>query len=243
MRSSLFVQTKQKLLNMINNREALTRGNQLAPEDVLSEKLRISRTTTRDVLSSLDIEGVISKKHGLGNFVHFSAIERAMRIDKARDFAELIELGGYEASSEVDLSSFGQRRVSDDTAVRLGLEPGDSLFYFECIFYASSRPSIHCHIYVPQHKLKVLPAKQTEKTIYKFLKKYCDEEVTHTIVSFHPINSNEALSKLFNLEPGTALLSWQQIYYNLFDEIICYSESYFNPEIIQTSMLRKHCEV
>ncbi|MEW6622076.1 MAG: GntR family transcriptional regulator [Bacillota bacterium] len=239
MRSSLFIQTRQNLLKLIKEREVVTRENQLLSEEELAHKLQVSRTTIREVLASLTNEGLISKKHGLGNFVHYSALNTKMRIDQTREFLDLIEEAGYRVKSIINPESFGLH-ASVEMARKLGLNPEDELFFFQCTYQADEQPAIHCHLYISRAKLKVVPSIEMEKDIFTFLKKYADEEITHTIVWLKSKNCLPPLSDIFGIDNGTSIMFWEEMYYNLFDEIVCYAEIYFNPNVIDMSMLRKN---
>ena len=57
------METKHNLLKLINNLN-LEKNNQLPSEDSLAEQLNVSRSTIREVLRTLDKEGIISKRHG-----------------------------------------------------------------------------------------------------------------------------------------------------------------------------------
>ena len=238
MNKSVFFQTKCRLLELINSREVFVHGNQLYSEEELSQQLGVSRTTVREVLASLSKEGIISKKHGVGNFVHHSALGAKMRIEQTRDFAQLIEEGGYQVSTEkLDAGSF--LGATAEIAQKLALVTGDRVFFSKCIFCAGQAPAIYCKIYLPAEKLLSTPSIEMEQNIFVFLKRNFDEEIAHTIVNLMSKNATASIAKMFNLQVGDALLYFEESYYNLQDEVICYSEIYFNPAIMELSMLRK----
>jgi GntR family transcriptional regulator len=101
---SIFAQTKDKLLSFISNQKLP--GNKLPAEEELAERLKVSRGTIREVLRSLNKEGIISKKHGFGNFVQNSALKARMRIEQLEEFYDLIEDGGYKASIHIEKGSY-----------------------------------------------------------------------------------------------------------------------------------------
>ena len=47
-----------------------------------------------EALRMLEREGIVSKRHGTGNFYHSSALDLSMRIDTNLDFTELLADGG-----------------------------------------------------------------------------------------------------------------------------------------------------
>ncbi|HCL90061.1 MAG TPA: hypothetical protein DHW70_01860 [Candidatus Atribacteria bacterium] len=94
--SPLYMEAKIELIKMIKKGDF--KNNKLPTEDKLSEMLGISRSTIREALITLDREGVITKKQGIGNLIHNSVLESKMRIDIIQDFLKLLENGGYKAS-------------------------------------------------------------------------------------------------------------------------------------------------
>jgi len=82
--SPLYLEAKTELIKMIKKGDF--KNNKLPPEDKLSEMLGISRSTIREALITLDREGIITKKQGIGNLIHNSVLESKMRIDIIQDF-------------------------------------------------------------------------------------------------------------------------------------------------------------
>ncbi|MGI9861979.1 GntR family transcriptional regulator [Moorella naiadis] len=238
MRKTLYLQTRERLMDLILAGK-LANGNQLLSEEELATSLEVSRTTIREVLASLAREGVISKKQGLGNFIHPSALRATMRIDKTCDFINLLEEAGYKAVHVVNEQTFQTVPASGDICRKMGLPEGEELFVFESDYLAGELPAIHCHFYIPNSLFLERPTTSVERNIFSFLKKYCNQEATHAIVWFNATTCNHDLAHIFAIAPHTPLLYWEEIYYNLADDIICYSEVKFNPHVMCLSMLRK----
>jgi GntR family phosphonate transport system transcriptional regulator len=115
-------------------------GSRLPAERQLAEQYGASRMTTRRALAVLEADGLIRVEHGNGTFVANDALVR-------------YQLGG-------DRIRFNQSLVSDtaviertmlghtieenrDIAVRLGLDPGQSLIALEMLTRADGHPVAH----------------------------------------------------------------------------------------------------
>ncbi|MCK5198889.1 MAG: winged helix-turn-helix transcriptional regulator, partial [Spirochaetales bacterium] len=83
----LYIRAKIELIKMIKS--GVFKGNKLPPENKLSEILGISRTSIREALMALSKEGIITKKQGIGNLYHLSALDTKMRIDQINCFEDL----------------------------------------------------------------------------------------------------------------------------------------------------------
>lgn len=183
MSKSIFAQTKDKLLSFISNQKLP--GNKLPAEEELAERLKVSRGTIREVLRSLNKEGIISKKHGFGNFVQNSALKARMRIEQLEEFYDLIEDGGYKASIHIEKGSNLIFMPSEEIQTQLELAENEQVYYLSCIYKADQIPAIYCKMFFPTRIFLERPSSDTEfKSIFELLKTYCNQIVDHTLVWF-----------------------------------------------------------
>ena len=68
--------------------------DRLPRESVLSEKLGISRTQLRDILASLDREGFITRRHGVGTIINRHVLGAQARMDIEVEFMDMIRQSG-----------------------------------------------------------------------------------------------------------------------------------------------------
>ncbi|MEW6622818.1 MAG: GntR family transcriptional regulator [Bacillota bacterium] len=234
--SKLYLRTKETILTMINDN--LFPGNKLPSEDELAKDLGVSLTTVREALLVLTKDGIITKKHGIGSFVHRSALAAKMRIDIISDFIDLLEDGGY----DVRLVQSGYRiePASHEEAQNLQVNGGDELFTYERVFYANDIPAIWALNKIPTVYLQNQPSdKEVERTIYQFVRKYCREELVQSILEFNPRCATKPEKELFALDEGTPLLAWDEVFYNIADVPITFNRITFNPRLMKLKMLRK----
>ena len=81
----------------------------LPRESVLAEKLGISRTQLRDILASLEREGFITRRHGVGTIINRHVLNVQTRMDIEVEFLDMIRQSGHEPAVAFV-------RVSDGTA-------------------------------------------------------------------------------------------------------------------------------
>ena len=146
-----FLIVQEKLLNILRTEEFP--NNKLYSEDELVDVLDASRGTVREVLRSLARQGVISKKHGIGNFVHPRTLNMRMRMDEISNFIHLIEDGGYEATLIKDQDPFEYSLPPEGPADGLEnyLEKNLQYFCFTRIYLADQRPAVYTQLYIPKH--------------------------------------------------------------------------------------------
>lgn len=229
-------QVKYTLLEMLQNR--LITGNKLPSEEELTKLLGVSLATLREALLELNKEGVISKRHGSGNFIHQSTLQTRMRIDRFADFKNLLEDGGYEvkiAQSEMRLTQPDQA-----TASALKIAPNTQVVSYDRLFYTGEKLAIISNNIIPsQYFVRDLAEIQLEPNLAEFVWKYCQKEIAHGIFEFIPALIQAEDSILFGLNQGVPMTSWEEIFYTLEDDPICLSKVRFNPGIVKMKMLWK----
>ena len=70
--------------------------DRLPRESVLSEKMGISRTQLRDILASLEREGFITRRHGVGTIINRHVLNVTTRMDIEVEFLDMIRQSGHE---------------------------------------------------------------------------------------------------------------------------------------------------
>jgi GntR family transcriptional regulator len=231
----LYLRAKKYLLEQI--RHMRPGDNRLEPENFLANKLGMSRETVRKAMTSLIQEGCITRKHGKGNFGHSAVTNLAMRIDINSDFRRILALQGY------SVRSFrSEARVSSPSAgmVRRIPEAADSMVIeFDLDFIADGRPAIHCDVELLQDIVVSIPSPgEYEENIDTFLKEHCTTESNYTTAWLLAENKPSEAAR-FGLNPSTALLCWEEIYYNICDQRMGYVKIYFNSAIMDLSLLLK----
>ena len=233
----LYIRAKVELVKMIKS--GVFKGNRLPPENKLSEILGISRTSIREALIALSKDGVITKKQGIGNMYHVSALNTKMRIDQINSFEDLIKDGGYKVkvvqSDFTLLDNLNQFNIVSPV-------PEEKKFLFcTFIFYADDRPAIESMVFIPESRIMLKPEvyKAHFTDLSNFLNNHAVEKVSHSINVFKPgiVDSNSE-NKL-KLKRGEAVIQWEEQFYGMFDSILCFTRVTFHPEIIHMTMLRK----
>ena len=233
---SLATLTKEAILELIKNEKFV--NNRLPSENELTKKLGVSLSTLREALLMLKREGIIDKVHGRGNFVHESALKAKMRIDLISDLNYLIEDGGYEPHMEQKKSWVSN--VNKNEIDFLDLNREEELFNFERIFYGDNIPAVWVINRIPTKYLKEIPNnEQLKKPIYQIFWNCCQVKISQSIFEFVPIKAAQKESDIFNINKGTPMIAWHEVFYNLKDEPISYNRLVFNPEMISLKMLRK----
>ena len=239
--SPLYLEAKIELIKMLKKGDF--KNNKLPPEDKLSEMLGISRSTIREALITLDREGIITKKQGIGNLIHKSTLETKMRIDLIRDFLKLLEDGGYKASVKRIKSGWTDKLTQFDTKIPSSFRD-KKYFLIEFLYLADSQPAILAINIIPESVLNATPQNEempfdSFKKYLNFLNKYTIEEISHSISKYTPGKANQTISKILKIKENEPIIKREEFYYGIFDKLLCYSEIFFHPHLISLTMVHK----
>jgi GntR family transcriptional regulator len=231
-----YQQVKKKIIEMIENEEIS--GNKLPSEDELSKLLGVSLATLREALLVLKGEGVITKRHGRGNFIHRSTLKTKMRIDRSVDFVSLLQDGGYEVS--VDQSDFTKEKANEEDVAILNINAREKVIQYERKFFADGKLAMICYNRIAEKSFtKELKNVAIARNICDFIWQYCQKELAQGIIEFVPFVAREKERELFGIKVGTPMTAWREVFYTLDDEPICTSFVLFNPSIVIMKMLWK----
>jgi len=237
--SPLYLEAKIELINMI--RKGDFKNNKLPPEDKLSEMLGISRSTIREALITLDREGIITKKQGIGNLIHKSTLEVKMRIDLVQDFIKLLENGGYKAS----VKRINSEWIDNVPQLDIKIPPIKDKKYFlnEFLYLADNQPAILATNIIPESALNMPLQKgipfNSFKGFFNLLSKYTNEEVSHSITRFIPSKVDVRIGKILKIKENEPIIKREEFYYGIFDNLICCSEISFHPRLVNLTIVRK----
>ncbi len=122
-------------------------GGRIPSETDLANNLGVSRTTIRDALSRLEIEGVIYRKQGAGTFVNEPGLQIKSRLEEIWSYESILEDHGYTPSTRI-LNIYSEEAVPN-IATDLKLAPKDRVVIAEKLFLEHEEPVILTRDYIP----------------------------------------------------------------------------------------------
>lgn len=128
-----YYQLKQRLLEMTREREP---GTLLPPERKLAEQFGTSRTTVRQAIQELVIEGRLERFQGRGTYVARPKVVQALQL--LTSYTEDMRAQGLEPASR--LLDIGYVRADDELAARLAVPRGGRVVRVERLRLADGEP-------------------------------------------------------------------------------------------------------
>lgn len=211
------------------------RQNMLESEPSLARRLQMSRETIRKALTELEREGWISRWHGKGNFGHPTVSRLPMRFDLNSNFKLLLEQAGFSVTAF--RGAWEDASVPPSLARRIPSGKSTGFITFIQDMYADDQLAIISTVYIDKEFLRAYPEQgQYTDNIDAFFSTHCTMKSEY-VIAWPKAHIDEAIAKRFNLDADLPLLVWEEAYFTIYDECMGVIEVYFNPLVMDLSML------
>lgn len=228
-------QVKAYLLNYINQNQ-LKRSDQLPSETAIAKELGVSRNTIREAYISLENEGIIVRRHGIGTFVANSPVIQDS-LNEFSSFAQMIQESGYTPNFETVSMDFEQPAI--DVYDALGAPASTNLRCIKRIVRANQRPIIYITDYLaPEVEQANLNWDQFDGNMVQFLAASLNTSL-HQIQSYiRAAAISFEISQYLELAKGTPILSVRSTIFTVDNRPVNYSKIIFNSNVVELNIVR-----
>ena len=210
----------------------------LPRESVLAEKLGISRTQLRDILASLEREGFITRRHGVGTIINRHVLEATARMDIEVEFLDMIRQSGYQA--EVAYVRVSDGAADAKIARQLAIEEGAPVIRIARLCTADGRPAIYCEDVVDKSLVKgSYTIKDLKLPIFHFLQQFCGIYPYLDLTDLKPITADAALAETLDVAIGAPVLYMDEVDFDIDGKPVFCSQEYFADGFFRHTVLRK----
>ncbi len=207
-------------------------------ESDLATDLGVSRTTIRDALSRLEIEGTVFRKQGAGTFVNRPGLQIKSRLDEIWSYEAVLEAHGYEPS--VQLVDVRQAQPSEALRTLLELEADENVLILQKMFSQDSEPIIFTENHIP---CRFVPEEIDEELltipVYELVEDCCGQQLNYYLSEVVPMIADEELAELLHVDLNTPLLALEETGYNDDNEPIFWARSLFRDDLVRFRMIRR----
>ena len=213
-------------------------GERIPSENELASELGVSRTTIRDALSRLEIEGVIYRKQGSGTYVNEPGLQIKTRLEEIWSYEAVLEAHGYTPSTrilEVDTAAAGPK-----LATELNLEPDAPVVTVQKLFLENEEPVIFTRNQIPA-ALLTEPYRQEawRQPVYQFLSNFGRQRLSYYLSEIIPVAASTRLAAILHIPAGMPLISFSEIGYNDENEPILSARSYLRDDLLRLRLIRR----
>lgn len=228
-------QVKTAVLEYIK-RKGLKRNSQLPSEANIAKTLGVSRNTLREAYISLENEGVIVRRHGIGTFVAHPPIIHDS-LNSFFPFAHIIQKEGYTPH----FNTFSNRiqAASEEVADNLGLSLPAEVRCLKRLVLADERPAMFViDFFPPSIEVENIDWEKFDGNLVNFLSRNLSTPLHQIQSSIRAAALDADVSQYLELPEGKPVLSIRSTIYNLDNKPITYSRIYFNSDIVELTTVR-----
>ncbi|MBQ6685860.1 MAG: GntR family transcriptional regulator [Firmicutes bacterium] len=228
---------RSKIIREIQNGE-YAGESRLPRETVLAERFGISRNHLREVLAQLEMEGFITRRHGVGTVINHHVCQVKNRMDIETEFLDIIRQSGYEPG--ISRVSWTEEEAGPYVSKKLGIAEGTKILRVIRICTADGKPAIYCEDVLETRLIqKEFTRKDLEPPIFYFLKNICGIEAYMDLTQLHAVLSDETVATALEIPVGIPLLNMEEVDYDIEGNRIFYAKQFFVDTIFEQTVMRK----
>ncbi|MCI9579062.1 MAG: GntR family transcriptional regulator [Oscillibacter sp.] len=210
----------------------------LPRESVLCVKLGISRTQLRDILASLEREGFITRRHGVGTIINRHVLDVHTRMDIEVEFLDMIRQNGF--TPAVASVRFWEEPADEKTAAQLQLPQGTPMLRVSRLCTADGRPAIYCEDVIEKALIREHYTEEDLKPpIFHFLQQSCGIYPYLDLTDLRAVPADGKLADILQVGVGTPLLYMEEVDFDIDGKPVFCSAEYFADGIFRHTVLRK----
>lgn len=233
----LYVQAVDALRSLLQGGEYAA-GMRLPSEPELAQRLGISRPTLREALQTLEEEGAIVRRHGVGTFV----AEPRPVLDAGLEVLESIEKMAGRGGLRVEMGKvvISERPTTEAETEGLGLTAPESAIAVVRVILAEGKPVAHLADVLPQRILR------REELGPGFHGSVLDTllargwpNLSHSRTELLSEAANPALAHALHVAHGAPLMKLEAQLFTADGQVADYSISYFVPGSFRFHVVRR----
>lgn len=231
----MYYQLKKIIKDMIKDGR-LKPGDMLPTEIELSEMFSISRTTTRQAMMELVMEGVLYRVKSKGTFVSENKV--------VQDFTNVIRashdlLRSQNVKTTTKVLELSVVKADETVAERLQVKKGAEVVYLKRLRFVNHEPNVLAEAYLPMRCKDILDEDMNKTGLYQFLDRKPETTPVYAVRNLQAVavDTNEE-AELLNIKKGAPIQLTTSVTYTEEDLPIEYSVAKFRGD---TNVFR--CEV
>jgi GntR family transcriptional regulator len=234
-RQPLFVEVRQQLVADLEAR--YQPGDRLAAEPELATAYGVSRPTMREVLRTLESDGLVQRVHGVGTFVTRTETAVTSRFDLDLGVTEAVVAANKRL--DIQILRIADDHADADVAERLEVPLGVPVLAVERVIRADDVPAAHALDVIPGAVLAAAgTARYDGGSVYRFLEERCGLELAGGIADVTAVNAGRGLARQLGVAPGAALLRMEQVERTAEELTVLYSREHYVPTVFNLSVRR-----
>ena len=231
-RTPRFVEVRGEVLTDLA--ESYQPGDRLPSEPDLASAYGVSRPTIREVLRSLEGDGLVRRVHGVGTFVTQVPPTVTSRFDLDIGVTEAVAAAHQQLGVEILRATLEQ--APDAIAERLELDRDRAVLWIERVIRVNGIPAAHAIDAVPA--AVVGGVGYEGGSVYRFLEEHCGVELVGGLADVTAVAADRDLALLLGVADGASLLRIDQVERSTADRPVLHSTEHYVPTVLNVSVRR-----
>jgi GntR family transcriptional regulator len=233
--STRLQQVKEYLISYITQNQ-LQRNDQLPSEAAIAKTLGVSRNTLREVYITLENEGIIVRRHGIGTFVANPPVIRDS-LNEFSPFAQIIQEGGYTPNFQTLAMEFVA--PDEEVCAVFRIPASEKIRCIKRLVLAGRQPVIYVDDYVaPVVEETALDWEAFDGNMVRFLANSLTTPLHQIQSSIRAALLDSATAQVLDLAEGSPILSVRSTIYSVDNKPVNFSRIYFNSNIVEFNIVR-----
>ena len=206
---------------------AYMEDDQLPSENQLGQQFGVSRITVRRALQTLESDGLIYRRQGLGSFVKDNRVHQGLV--RLTDFIEDMEAAGISPQSIV--MHQGVEPASNRVATALDLEEGTSVYRIDRLRKGDGEALAFDRTWIPMFYAHLIEKHDLETTtIYSILEDHYDICVCRGRFRIEAVNAPNDVAQHLDVPWGRALMLIERTSMTEADQHFYYQQRYYRSD-------------
>jgi len=231
-RTPRFVEVRGEVLTALA--ESYQPGDRLPSEPELASAYGVSRPTIREVLRSLEGDGLVRRVHGVGTFVTQVPPTVTSRFDLDLGVTEAVAAAQQRLG--VELVNASVERAPAPIAERLELGRDRAVLWIERVIRVNDVAAAHAIDAIPA--AVVGGASYDGGSVYRFLEERCGIELVGGLADVTAVAAEPGLARLLGIDAGGPLLRIDQVERSTADRPVLHSTEHYVPAVLNVSVRR-----
>lgn len=210
----------------------------LPNETELARMFGVSRPTVRGALRSLEEEGLITRRRGIGTRINSHVARSRLTLNRVVGFWDLIREAGHDPG--ISYTRIRRAPASLELATQLGCEPDEPLLLIDRLFTADGAPAIAVTEMIRRADLRSdVEVGDVPESIFDFADAHAIEPIDHTVVEISPVVAGPDLSELLTIAAGEPLLRLTETHYSRDATLLMVSDIHVVDRFVRFNVIRR----
>ncbi|WP_080875780.1 GntR family transcriptional regulator [Oceanobacillus timonensis] len=233
---SLHIYIKEELLHRIKTNQYKP-GEKIPTELELCENFNVSRTTVRNALNQLTLEGYLVRQQGRGTFVADKKVKQTLSQTIRRYSDQLADQGKHPEIEVLDISVVVANEL---LSTHLNVKLQDPVQRIERVRKANGDTTQYEVAYVPWSVAPGITTEQASNSLYKSLNEFFDVWVAKTSENIEIVIADEQICSFLECEQGLPCFYMETLAEDENGTKIEFSRSFFRGDKTNFSIERSY---